>query len=202
MKNTKSIGSKTFWKVLAIMLLVFVTITSTVLICYKAFKTQEPVVVKTEQTQVVQSEELDHSYEAVRERVNSINEGYGQEVKASYYGETSTMEKMIQQRMFFSNLKATLIIVLILLVIILILVKGFGFALFGRKAAAGNAGDTEKSEEEPQKKPTPASKMPQTSKPVQTEEKEEPREEPVSEETEQPSQDADEAEVAENCQLP
>ena len=202
MKKTKSIGSKKFWKILAILLVVFVCIASSaVVVCCKVYDSRKAIAT-TQVQKLEESGELDQSYEAVRERVNSINENYGQEVKSTYYGQTSTMEKMMQQRMFFSNLKSVFIIILILLVILLVLVKGFGLALFKRRKFSGDTENTEKPEEKA-KEETSTAEEEQAPTSEEPEETEEPKEtEPEENETDEESQDADDAEVTENCQLP
>ncbi len=202
MKTQKSIGSKEFWKTIAIMLGIFVFVSAVVLICCRYNGEKVPVADIRQDNYVTQNEELDHNFEATRDRVNGINENYGESVKASYYGQSSTMEKLAQQRMFFSNLKTALIIILILLVILLVLVKGFG--LFRKKETAGDAGDAPVVAEEPKQKPVKPIVKPQGSalekKDPPTEKNEETQVE--SSEEEQTQGDADDMEVADNCQLP
>ena len=106
---------------------------------------------------------------------------------------------MMKQRMFFSSIKSTLVIVLIILVIFLILIKGFGLKLFKKKAKIGDAGDTATVVEEPTSKPTPKEKPP-----VQ-EKKPEPKVEDNDEDTNEApekKQDDDVQEVTDSCQLP
>lgn len=199
MKNTKVIGSQKFWMLLAAMLGIFIVITAIALICVNPF--QEKVVydnssLTTEQAVVDNS---DHSYDAVKQRVDNVNENYGQSVKSAYYGDNNTMQNMMKQRMFFSSIKSTLVIVLIILVIILILYKGFGLKLFKKKAKNGDAGDTTTVVEEPTSKPTPKEKPP-----VQ-EKKPEPNVEDNDEDTNEApekKQDDDVQEVTDSCQLP
>ena len=202
MKKTKSIVSKKFWKVLAILLVVFVCIASSaVVVCCKDYDSRK-VIAANQVQQTEGNGDLDQSYEAVRERVNSINENYGQEVKSTYYGQTSTMEKMMQQRMFFSNLKSVFIIILILLVILLVLVKGFGLALFKRRKSSGDTENTEKPEEKTKEEALTAEEeqAPTSEEPKETEKPKET--EPEENENDETPQDADDAEVTENCQLP
>lgn len=202
MKTQQSIGSEKFWKTIAIMLGIFVFVSAVVLICWRYYDAKSPVTHVQQNNNVMQNEEVDHSFEATSDRVNSINENYGESVKASYYGQSSTMENLAQQRVFFSNLKTLLVIILILLVILLILVKGFG--LFKKKESVGNAGDASKGVEEPKQKPVKPIAKPQGSAPVKknppTEEKDAMQTESHDEEHSQG--DADDKEVADNCQLP
>lgn len=194
-QTTNVIGSTRFWKIIAIMLFVFVAAAGTVLVVMTTKPASTTVVVKREET--VQSESRDHGYEATKERVDSINDSYGREVKTVYEGSTSTMEKMMRQRMFFSGLKTILIVVLLLLVILLILVKGFGLAVFGRKNV-DSTGEADKPAEVPEKKSSSVKRNEPDSKKVEGKKVE------VSAEkkAEEPPKDADEAEVAESCQLP
>ena len=196
MKKTKNIiGSTQFWKIIAIMLILFIVAAGTVFVII-ANRTDTTVTLKQEET--VQSVSQDHSYEATKERVDSINDNYGREVKATYEGSTSTMEKMMQQRMFFSGLKTILIAILIVLVILLILVKGFGLSIFGRKKVE-RTGEAEKPAEVPEKKSSPVKKsVPEQKKP----EFKKAEDIPVEKKAEEPPKDADEAEIAESCQLP
>lgn len=202
MKTQQSIGSKKFWKTIAIMLGIFVFVSAVVFACWRYYDAKTPTTYVQQNNNVAQNEELDHSFEATRDRVNSINENYGESVKTSYYGQSSTMEKLAQQRMFFSNLKTALIIILILLVILLVLVKGFG--IFKKKEPAGNAGDTSPEVEEPKQKPVKPTAKPQGSAPVKKNPPVQKAEEtqPESSEEELPQGDADDMEVADNCQLP
>lgn len=202
MKTQQSIGSTRFWKTIAIMLGIFVFVSAVVFFCWRYYDAKTPVTYVQQNSNAVQNEELDHSYEATRDRVNNINENYGESVKATYYGQSSTMEKLAQQRVFFSNLKTLLIVILIVLVILLVLVKGFG--LFKKKESAGNAGDASDEVEEPKQKPVKPIAKPQGTAPVKkdspTEEAEEPQTE--SSDEEQTIGDVDDREVADSCQLP
>ena len=196
MKKTKNIiGSTKFWKIIAIMLVLFIVAAGAVF-AIVANRTTSTVTVKQEET--IESVSQDHSYEATKERVDSINDNYGREVKATYEGSTSTMEKMMRQRMFFSGLKSILVIVLIVLVILLILVKGFGLALFGRKKVE-RTGEAEKPAEVPEKKSSPVKKSAPAQKKPEFKKAEDLPEEKKAED---PPKDADEAEIAESCQLP
>ncbi len=199
MKNTKVIGSQKFWMLLAAMLGIFIVITAIALICVNPF--QEKVVYVNSSpttTEQVVVDNSDHSYDAVKQRVDDVNENYGQSIKSAYYGDNNTMQDMMKQRMFFSSIKSTLVIVLIVLAILLILIKGFGLKLFKKKATDGDAGDTTTVVEEP-KKPTPKEKPPVKEK--KTEPKVENNDENTGEEPEE-KQDEDVQEVTDSCQLP
>lgn len=202
MKAQQSIGSDKFWRTIAIMLGIFVFVSAVVLICWRFYDAKSPVTYVQQNNNVVQNEELDHSFEATSDRVNRFNENCGESIKAYYYGQSSTMENLAQQRVFFSNLKTLLVIILILLVILFVLVKGFG--LFKKKESVGNAGDASEVAEEPKQKPVKPTAKPQSSATL--------KKDPLTEETdvtqtespdeEQSQGDADDKEVADNCQLP
>lgn len=199
MKNTKVIGSQKFWMLLAAMLGIFIVITAIALICVNPFQEKVVYVNSSLTTEQAVVDNSDHSYDAVKQRVDNVNENYGQSVKSAYYGDNNTMQNMMKQRMFFSSIKSTLVIVLIILVIILILYKGFGLKLFKKKAKNGDAGDTTTVVEEPTGKPTPKEKSP-----VQ-EKKPEPNVEDNDEDTNEApekKQDDDVQEVTDSCQLP
>lgn len=203
MKNTKVIGSQKFWMLLAAMLAamlgIFIVITAIALICVNPFQEKVVYVNSSLTTEQAVVDNSDHSYDAVKRRVDNVNENYGQSVKSAYYGDNNTMQNMMKQRMFFSSIKSTLVIVLIILVIILILYKGFGLKLFKKKAKNGDAGDTTTVVEEPTSKPTPKEKPP-----VQ-EKKPEPKVEDNDEDTNEApekKQDDDVQEVTDSCQLP
>lgn len=199
MKNTKVIGSQNFWMLLAAMLGIYIVITAIALICVNPFQEKVVYVNSSLTTEQAVMDNSDHSYDAVKQRVDNVNENYGQSVKSAYYGDNSTMQNMMKQRMFFSSIKSTLVIVLIILVIFLILIKGFGLKLFKKKAKIGDAGDTATVVEEPTSKPTPKEKPP-----VQ-EKKPEPKVEDNDEDTNEApekKQDDDVQEVTDSCQLP
>lgn len=199
MKNTKVIGSQKFWMLLAAMLGIFIVITAIALICVNAFQEKVVYVNSSLTTEQAVVDNSDHSYDAVKQRVDNVNENYGQSVKSAYYGDNNTMQNMMKQRMFFSSIKSTLVIVLIILVIILILYKGFGLKLFKKKAKNGDAGDTTTVVEEPTGKPTPKEKSPvQEKKP---EHNVEDNDEDTNEAPEK-KQDDDVQEVTDSCQLP
>ncbi len=196
MKQKKFLGSRKFWMALATILGTFILLS--VVLC--AFINPFQRTIDTTSSPQIAEKSIaatdDHSYEAVKERVDEVNDNYGQSIKSAYYGENSTMRQMMQQRMFFSGLKSTLIIVLIAMVILLVLIKGFNLKLFKKRILEGvpdNADPVdekteqksvqtgEKAEKSPEKKDKPI---------VQKEEK--------TEETEE----VDVREVTDSCQLP
>ncbi len=200
MKNTKVIGSKKFWMLLAAMLGTFIVLATIVVICVNPFQQRVVYVNNTPTTtEQVVVDNSDHSYDAVKERVDNVNENYGQSIKSAYYGDNSTMQDMMQQRMFFSSIKSTLIIVLIALVILLVLIKGFGLKIFKKKATDGNAGDAAPVAEEPKSKPVSKEKPPVKEK--KPEPKVENNDENKGKDPEK-KQDEDVQEVTDSCQLP
>ena len=196
MKQKVFLGSRKFWMALASILGTFILLA--VVLC--AFINPFQRTINTTSSPQIAEKSIaatdDHSYEAVKEKVDEVNDNYGQSIKSAYYGENSTMRQMMQQRMFFSGLKSTLIIVLIAMVILLVLIKGFNLKLFKKRILEGvpdNAAPAdekseqksvqigEKAEKSPEKKDKPI---------VQKEEK--------TEETEE----VDVREVTDSCQLP
>ena len=127
-------GSKKFWMVLVAILGVFILMASVLLLFDYSNKTvnngyqQQGTYVEQPTTG-----EVDHSFEATKDRVDSINSNYGQQIKSAYSGETSAMEKMIQHRIVFSTIKNILLYAVLILMILLILVKGFNLKLFKKK---------------------------------------------------------------------
>lgn len=138
MKKLLLMGSKKGWMVLTVMLIVFITIASILLLIVRPLKEEKNV---TETVIYYENNVNDHSYEAVKDRVDSMNENYGSQVKAIYSGEESTAEKLMKQRMVHTTIKNLLMYVLIILVILLILVKGFNLKLFKKKNCKRNAKD-------------------------------------------------------------
>lgn len=199
-KNTQ--GNTRFWMAIAIMLGIFVLVAGIVLIGFGPYRVKEKTVVTPTVQTEAQTDQTDHSFEATKERVDDVNEHYGQSVKASYYGDNSTMESMMRQRMFFFGLKSTFIIILIALVILLILVKGFNLVLFKRKAKDAGSGEADKPAEKSVDKPTPK-KKPNSEKPKTDTTEVHDGTDDVSESTDEPEEtDADVKEVTESCVLP
>ena len=137
MKQKVFWGSRKFWMALASILGTFILLA--VVLC--AFINPFQRTINTTSSPQIAEKSIaatdDHSYEAVKEKVDEVNDNYGQSIKSAYYGENSTMRQMMQQRMFFSGLKSTLIIVLIAMVILLVLIKGFNLKLFKKRILEG-----------------------------------------------------------------
>ena len=210
MKNQNSTANTNFWKTLAIMFGIFILIAASILLIANSFAEDNDIAGK--QIIVVQQqtpEDTNNSFDAVKDRVNEVNDNYGQNIKSSYAGDSSTMEAMAKQRMFFSGLKSTLIIILLITVILVVLVKGFNLTLWKKAKKPLNAGDSEKSDEG-RKEPKPTPKKPQEkSKPVQKKTtKEKPKNETKTESTEEvveednSSEEEDVQMVTDACQLP
>ena len=211
MKNQNSTANTDFWKTLAIMFGIFILIAASILFIANSFAEDNDIAGK--QIIVVQPQATestaDNSFDAVKDRVTEVNDNYGQNIKSSYAGSNSTMEAMAKQRMFFSGLKSTLIIILLITVILVVLVKGFNLALWKKAKKPMSAGDSEKSDEgrkepkptpkKPQEQPKPVPKKTAKEKP-KIETKIEPREEVVKED--ETSEEEDVQKVTDVCQLP
>lgn len=211
MKNQNSMANTNFWKTLAIMFGIFILIATSILFIANSFAEDNDIAGK--QIIVVQPQATestaDNSFDAVKDRVTEVNDNYGQNIKSSYAGSNSTMEAMAKQRMFFSGLKSTLIIILLITVILVVLVKGFNLALWKKAKKPMSAGDSEKSDEgrkepkptpkKPQEQPKPVPKKTAKEKP-KIETKTEPREEVVKED--ETSEEEDVQKVTDVCQLP
>ena len=211
MKNQNSTANTNFWKTLAIMFGIFILLAGSILFIANSFAEQNDL--PGNQTIVVQPQTNDdasnNSFDAVKDRVTEVNDNYGQNIKSSYAGSSSTMEAMAKQRMFFSGLKSTLIIVLLIVVILVVLVKGFNLTLWKKAKKPLNAGDSEKSDEgrkapkptpkKPQEQPKPVPKKITKEKP-KTETKTEPTEDVVEEDN--VSEEEDVQKVTDACQLP
>ena len=211
MKNQNSTANTNFWKTLAIMFGIFILIAASILFIVNSFAEDNDIAGK--QIIVVQPQATestaDNSFDAVKDRVTEVNDNYGQNIKSSYAGSNSTMEAMAKQRMFFSGLKSTLIIILLITVILVVLVKGFNLALWKKAKKPMSAGDSEKSDEgrkapkptpkKPQEQPKPVPKKITKEKP-KTETKTEPTEDVVGEDN--VSEEEDVQKVTDACQLP
>ena len=211
MKNQNSTANTNFWKTLAIMFGIFILIAGSILLIANFFAEQNDL--PGNQIIVVQPQTStntdDNSFDAVKDRVTEVNDNYGQNIKSSYAGSSSTMEAMAKQRMFFSGLKSTLIIILLIAVILVVLVKGFNLKLWKKDKETSNAGDPEKSEEG-RKDPKPTPKKPQgQSKPAPKKvTKEKPKNETKTNaekevvEEDDHSEEEDVQKVTDACQLP
>lgn len=198
-------GSKKFWMVLVAILGVFILMASVLLLFDYSNKTVNDGY-QQQGTYVEQptTGEVDHSFEATKDRVDSINSNYGQQIKSAYSGETSAMEKMIQHRIVFSTIKNILLYAVLILMILLILVKGFNLRLFKKKLIEDGTEEPQKQEPKPENKPIKKGTGEQAGKKPAPKPK---KEEPVTEEVVQAKADdkkktADEEEVVSGCQLP
>ena len=202
MKTLKTLGSTKFWMILSAMLMVFVLFAGALLIVMNPLKATEPTGNETSSSVIQQQQpSQDTSFDATKDRVNQVNGNYGQGVKDSYAGDSSTMESMMKQRMFFSGLKSVMIIILLGVVITVVIVKALKPAISKKKAGDVDAGESEISEEE--HRSTPAKKQPQSPKKKTTAtEKPVKKIEQDNKTEEKPARDADEQEVADACQLP
>ena len=198
-------GSKKFWMVLVAILGVFILMASVLLLFDYSNKTvndgyqQQGAYVEQPTTG-----EVDHSFEATKDRVDSINSNYGQQIKSAYSGETSAMEKMIQHRIVFSTIKNILLYAVLILMILLILVKGFNLKLFKKKLIEDGTEEPQKQEPKPENKPIKKGTGEQAGrKPAPKPKKEEPvTEEVVEVKADDEKKTADEEEVVSGCQLP
>lgn len=199
-------GSRKFWMVLVAILGVFILFASLLLL----FDYSNKTVINAYQQQgayVEQStiEDVDHSFDATKDRVDSINGNFGQQIKSAYSGETSTMEKMIQHRIVFSTIKNILLYAVLILMILLILVKGFNLKLFKKKFIEEGAEEPKKQEPQPESKPIKKGAGEQDGKvePIPNLKKEDLITEEVAEEkVDDKEKTADEEEVVSGCQLP
>ena len=202
MKTLKTLGSTKFWMILSAMLMVFVLFAGVLLIVMNPLKATEPTQNETLSSVVQQQQpSQDTSFDATKDRVNQVNGNYGQNVKDSYTGDSSTMESMMRQRMFFSGLKSVMIIILLGVVIAVVIVKALKPALTKKKAGDVDAGESEISEEE--HRSAPAKKQPQVPKNKTTTARKTVKTIEQENKTEQkPAREADEDEVTDVCQLP
>lgn len=199
-------GSRKFWMVLAAFLGVFTLLASILLLLGYSDITgisccQRQVGYVEQST----NEDVDRSFEATKDRVDSINGNFGQQVKSAYSGETSTMEKMIQHRIVFSTIKNILLYAVFILLILLILVKGFNLKLFKKRLVEEGAEEPKKQEPKPESKPIKegAGEQDGKVKPTPHLQKEEPiTEEVADEKVDDNEKTADEEEVVSGCQLP
>ena len=198
-------GSKKFWMVLVAILGVFILMASVLLLFDYSNKTVNDGY-QQQGTYVEQptTGEVDHSFEATKDRVDSINSNYGQQIKSAYSGETSAMEKMIQHRIVFSTIKNVLLYAVLILMILLILVKGFNLNLFKKKLVEDGTEEPQKQEPKPENKPIKKGTGEQAGKkPAPKPKKEEPvTEEVVETKADDKKKTADEEEVVSGCQLP
>lgn len=198
-------GSKKFWMVMVAILGVFILLASVLLLFdYSNKKANDNYQQQSSYVGQSTTGEVDHSFEATKDRVDSINSNYGQQIKSAYSGETSAMEKMILHRIVFSTIKNILLYAVLILMILLILVKGFNLRLFKKKLIEEGAEEPKKQEPKPESKPIKKSsgdngKKEVTAKPKKVEK---PATEPEEKKVEEEKKTADEEEVVSGCQLP
>lgn len=199
MKKLLLMGSKKGWMILTVMLLVFITLASMLLLFLRPLTSENE---KKETVVYYVNDASNYSYEAVKDRVDSMNENYGQQVKSAYSGEDSTVEKMMKQRMVHTTIKNILMYALIILVILLILVKGFNLILFKKKPVKEKAKVTA----ETQQVEKPASSIPKEKGKVSKPKEKDTETSNECEDGEKGEQSkdmtADEEQVIEDCKLP
>lgn len=222
MKNEKSKVSKSFWMIMTIMLSAFILVSGVIVICVNAFTASHTVTTNPPETSVTQSNPNSESstsdsmdrFEATKDRVNEINDNYGQNVKSSYSGSESAFEQMMRQRMIMSTVKNVLFIALIAIVILPVLVKGFNLKLFKKNLIGAVAGDADSAAEEPAStsdNSTEPSSDPDNGENDKADEAESAVQSDDEENTDIPAEEAgepeipkaaDDEEVTESCQLP
>ena len=208
MKTVKEIGSRTFWIVLSVMLIVFVALSGIVLICMNNTSndvlSESSIITEEQSNSSIGQNQTDTSYEAVKERVDSIKGNCGENVK-------STMQQWTERRMAIAVIKDVCFVGLIVLIILLVLTKGFGIALFRKKKKTEPVSENTEEKtaeknpsEEPEAEPALCGEKEDFSESVEDapeEEASEPKDEATASEDLEKSQDSDEEEVAESCKL-
>lgn len=191
MKQQIFLGSRKFWMALAAIFGAFILFS--VVFCAIINPFQKLIVAEQSLQVVEQSEKSadDNSYEAIKGRVDDVNGNYGQSIKSAYYGENSTMRQFMQQRIFFSGLKSTLIIILIVMVILLVLIKGFNLRLFKKRLLEGETAVVSSENKVPEQKQEKDEKKPEKAFAK--------KDSLIAQKKEE---DEDVQEVADSCQLP
>lgn len=130
MEKSKTFGSKKFWMILTVMLVTFILVSVvTVYRIYNYQNGQKTVYIyQTSDDITVLESNDDHSFTATKYRVDSLNDGYGRNIKAAYYGERSTMEKLLTQQAIFSAIRNCIIILFMIIVIAIV-----GFKIYQSK---------------------------------------------------------------------
>jgi len=206
MKKQNTNGNTNFWMILAIMLGVFIVIAG-VLLVFANPQNRTASIDNTSNVVVEQNavrDPVDNSFEATKDRVTEVNDNYGQSIKSSYAGNNSTMEAMAKQRMFFSGLKSTLIVILLVVAILLVIVKCFNISFKKKQTDAADAGEPEISAEG-REYVRPVTEKKTKPKTVVQKKKTGEKPKPVTKpkETKKESDaDVDEQDVADICQLP
>ena len=191
-------GSRKFRMVLVTILGVFFVAASLLLLFGYSDKTADNGIrQETSYVEQAYAQQLDHSFGATKERVDSINANYGQQVKSAFSGEKSVVEKMIWYRIVFGTIKNILLYAILILFILLILVKGFNLSLFKRKLIEEGAEEPKKQESQPENKPINRNGCKKSASEPMKKDKAVDVKQAVEKE-----KSADEKEVVSGCQLP
>lgn len=200
MEKSKTFGSKKFWMILTVMLVTFILVSVvTVYRIYNYQNGQKTVYIcQTSNDITVLESDDDHSFTATKYRVDSLNDGYGRNIKAAYYGERSTMEKLLTQQAIFSAIRNCIIILFMIIVIAIV-----GFKIYQSKLLKVKAVNSEC-----KAAPKPVESSECETKPESSDDSgavdadyAEPEPEAEKEEITEP-EDKENREVAESCQLP
>ena len=200
MEKSKTFGSKKFWMILTVMLVTFILVSVvTVYRIYNYQNGQKTVYIyQTSDDITVLESDDDHSFTATKYRVDSLNDGYGRNIKAAYYGERSTMEKLLTQQAIFSAIRNCIIILFMIIVIAIV-----GFKIYQSKLLKVKVVNSEC-----KAVPKPVESSECETKPESSDDSgvvdadyAEPKPEAEKEEITEP-EDKENRDVAESCQLP
>ena len=200
MEKSKTFGSKKFWMILTVMLVTFILVSVvTVYRIYNYQNGQKTVYIyQTSDDITVLESDDDHSFKATKYRVDSLNDGYGRNIKSAYYGERSTMEKLLTQQAIFSAIRNCIIILFMIIVI-----GAVGFKIYHSKLLKAKAVNSEC-----KAAPKPVESSECETKPESSDDSgavdadyAEPKPEAEKEEITEP-EDKENRDVAESCQLP
>ena len=200
MEKSKTFGSKKFWMILTVMLVTFILVSVvTVYRIYNYQNGQKTVYIyQTSDDITVLESDDDHSFTATKYRVDSLNDGYGRNIKSAYYGERSTMEKLLTQQAIFSAIRNCIIILFMIIVI-----GAVGFKIYRSKLLKVKAVNSEC-----KAAPKPVESSECETKPESSDDSgaidadyAEPEPEAEKEEIDEP-EDKESRDVAESCQLP
>ncbi len=152
MEKSKTFGSKKFWMILTVMLVTFILVSVvTVYRIYNYQNGQKTVYIyQTSDDITVLESNDDHSFTATKYRVDFLNDGYGRNIKAAYYGERSTMEKLLTQQAIFSAIRNCIIILFMIIVIGVVGFKIYHSKLLKAKAVNAECAETPKPEKKPE----------------------------------------------------
>lgn len=200
MEKSKTFGSKKFWMILTVMLVTFILVSVvTVYRIYNYQNGQKTVYIyQTSDDITVLESDDDHSFTTTKYRVDSLNDGYGRNIKAAYYGERSTMEKLLTQQTIFSAIRNCIIILFMIIVIAIVGFKIYQSKLLKVKVvnseckAAPKPVESSECETEPESSDDSGAVNADYAEPEPEAEKEE-----ITE-----PEDKENWEVAESCQLP